>query len=111
MKKVKIDKSQSSILDFGDDILSKEEKLELIQESQNRLEDIQIEKKDKDDNLNNEDLTNLRSEQIIISKNNYPSIRISDNKYQFNQSINILSKCCHLSKNISNESLYQIRLK
>ncbi len=102
------DKSQSSIFDFADEILSKEEKLELIQSNQNRIEEPS---KSKGDNLNNEDeSSNLRSEQIIISKNNYPSIRISDNKYQFNQSIDNISKSCHHSKNLYNQCLYQIRL-
>ncbi len=101
MSKVKKSEDQSSLFDFGVDLLSKEEKLEIIQTSQNILEEEANEI---------EDESNLRSEQILISKKNYPSIRTSDNKYQFNQSINILSNCCHHSKNLYNQCLYQIRM-
>ncbi len=125
------DKSQSSIFDFADDILSKEEKLELIQEEliqesqnishENHIKDSKLTKEElerepgdlrseESGDLRSEESGDLRSEQIIVSKDNYPSIRTSDNKYQFYQSINIISKCCHHSKNIFNQSLYQIRL-
>ncbi len=101
------DKSQSSIFDFAEDLLSEKNKLELIQSIQNRIEDV-IDNKEKFEKSENS--SNLRSEEIIISKNNYPSIQTSDNKYQFNQSIEIFSECCHHSKNIYNQCLYQIRL-
>jgi putative transposase len=105
------DKAQSSIFDFADDILSEEEKKLIEQESQIPIQihishenHIQDSEKFKDD-----DSSNLRSEQIIISKDNYPSIRTSDSKHQFYQSIDVFSECCHHSKNLFNQCLYQIR--
>lgn len=124
MKRPKIDSGQKGIFDFAEDLLSKEEKLELIQSNQNRIEDSDHKIKNKDIIRDKnqqlklsegelekelEDIINLRSEQIIISKDNYPSIVMNDNKYQFDQSIDNLSGCNHKSKNIFNQCIFQIR--
>ena len=117
-RRPKIDSRQKGIFDFVDDtVLTKEEKLELIQSNQNRIEDSDPNTKnkdiigDKEGELEKEleDIINIRSEQIIISKDNYPSIVMNDNKYQFDQSIDNLSGCNHKSKNLFNQCLFEMR--
>ena len=97
-KQSREDKGQSSIFDFGD--FTEEEKVELQSiptpipiSHENHIEDSNKFKEESD----NKDLSNLRSEQIHISKKNYPSISDSDNKNSF--SIEIIKsgiECTHL---------------
>lgn len=111
-KRSKIDKGQPTLFDFGEDILSKidvEEKLDIIQASQNRLDRLEDVVDKISDNENNKDESNLRSEQIIISKENYPTISDSDNLESIYKSIDKFSFSCHKSKNIFNQCIYEIR--
>ncbi len=105
-KRPKIDSFQTSIDMFGDDFLLDIQKQ--IQVAQTRQ--ISHENHIKDSKLNNEkDEPVLRSEQIIISKDNYPTISDSDSKESIYQSIDKLSGCNHKSKNLFNQCIYQIR--
>lgn len=102
------DKSQSSIFDFGD--LSEEEKTELnIQltiSHENHIEDSKLINEKYDDDKEEQ---NLRSEQIHISKDNYPTISDSDSRESIFKSIDSFSGCNHHSKNLYNQCLFQIR--
>jgi len=109
MKRLKEDKSQSTLFDFDE-----EEKLAVIQTSQNRIPDFRINTSDMsipmsisgaEEEENGEDI-NLRSEQIIISKESYPSMT---DKNSALASIDSISRCSHKSKNLFNQSLFQIR--
>jgi len=110
MKSTKRDKFQSILFDFD---FTKEKKLEVVQTSQNRISDLRIKDMSKDMSPmsdmsieENGEGTNLRSEQIIISKESYPSIA---DKNSILASIDNISRCSHKSKNLFNQSLFQIR--
>ncbi len=107
--KPKEDKCQSSIFDFGDDVISKEEKLELIQMSQNRIEDVVQKNLKEDIEKELDNIVNLRSEQIVVSKENYPTISDSDSRESIYKSIDNISGCNHKSKNIFNQCIFEIR--
>ncbi len=101
-KKANIDKGQPTLFDFAEDILSEEEKKEI-----NQILEPQIRHISHENHI--EDSTFLRSEQIVISKDNYPTISNSDSKESIYKSIDNISRCNHYSKNIYNQCLYQIR--
>ncbi len=107
------DRSQSSIFDFASDgLLSDEEKKEINQILEPQIQHTSHENHIKDsDNFkeDNDEVSNLRSEQIIISKDNYHTISDSNSKESIYRSIDTISKCNHLSKNLYNQCLYQIR--
>ncbi len=118
IKRPKEDKGQSSIFDFGD--FSEEEKKHVDEQLKLSLE-YQVQRVSHENHIkdsktfddykdsNEDDDLNLRSEQIRISKDSYPSISDSDNKNRFLDSINNMSKCNHFSKNLYNQCLFEIR--
>jgi putative transposase len=114
-KQPKVDRGQSSLFDL--DGFTEEEKKELdslilVEEPQNQhiSHDNHIVDSDKLKDETKKDWSiddpNLRSEQIIVSKDNYP---FRDVEYGIIQSIDSFSSSCHKSKNLFNQCLYQIR--
>ncbi len=121
-KTSKIDKGQPTLFDFGSDILSEEEKEQINQILEPQIQHISHENHIKDSKLikyktvensdeepNQPNQPTLRSEQIIISKDNYPTISDSDSKESIYRSIDNISGYNHSSKNIYNQCLFEIR--
>ena len=114
-KRPKIDSSQTSIDMFGDDFVLDIQIRTQIQQNpivhishENHIEDSKL-IKELNQAVDKSLESILRSEQIHISKNNYPTIADSDSRESVYQSIDNTSKYCHLSKNIYHQCLYQIR--